>query len=86
MVGAGCAPRYPAAALRSGQQGRVVLRVDVAADGAATAVAILSSSGFARLDTAAADALRACRFKPATAAGHPVAGVAEVPYRFALEN
>lgn len=86
MVGAGCAPRYPEAALRSGQQGLVLMRVGVGADGAPTDVAVVTSSGSPRLDGAAADALRHCHFRPATAGGRPIAGMAEVAYRFRLEN
>jgi len=86
MVGAGCTPKYPEAALRAGIHGRVVMRVQVAADGAPTEVAVLTSSGSPKLDHAAADALRTCRFRPATSGGHPVAGTADVGYNFVLEN
>jgi protein TonB len=86
MVGAGCTPKYPEAAQRAGIQGRVVLRVHVAADGAPAEIAVLASSGSAKLDRAAADALHACRFRPATSGGHAVPGVADVGYNFALEN
>jgi protein TonB len=86
MVGAGCTPKYPAAAARAGLQGRVVLRAHVAADGTPTDIAVLSTSGADRLDRAAAEALRACRFRPATRGGQPVPGIADVPYNFVLTN
>jgi protein TonB len=86
MVGAGCTPPYPDSARRAGIQGRVVLRVEVAADGTPTEVAVLRSSGSAKLDRAAADALHTCHFRPATAGGHPVPGIAQTAYDFALEN
>jgi protein TonB len=86
MVGAGCTPKYPDAARRATIQGRVLMRVRVAADGAPTDITVLSSSGSPKLDRAAADALRACRFRPATSGGRPVPGTADVPYNFVLEN
>jgi protein TonB len=86
MVGAGCVPAYPKAAQRAGIQGSVLMRAQVAADGVPAAITVIRGSGSDLLDRAAAEALRACRFQPATSGGHPVPGVTEVPYRFALEN
>jgi len=86
MIGAGCIPIYPPSARRAGIQGEVVMRVQVAADGAPTGISVLTSSGSDKLDRAVADALRACRFHPATSGGRPIAGVTDVPYRFSLAN
>ena len=47
------APAYPALSRRMGEQGRVLLRVYVHADGSAGQVEIRESSGFERLDRAA---------------------------------
>jgi periplasmic protein TonB len=77
-------PRYPAIARARGEQGRVVLRVMVAASGLPTDVTVAASSGHETLDRAARDAVRRWRFVPAEQDGHPVAAVAEVPVLFRL--
>lgn len=77
-------PRYPAIARARGEQGRVVLRVMVAASGLPTAVTVGTSSGHEALDRAARDAVRRWRFVPAEQDGHRVAAVAEVPVLFRL--
>lgn len=80
------APTYPQIALRRREQGRVMLRVSVAADGSPLAVNVAQTSGYPSLDAAAQSAVRRWRFIPATRAGIPVSAVAEVPVRFRLEN
>lgn len=79
-------PVYPEMARRRGQQGRVLLQVDVSAQGTPVEVTIAQSSGFASLDDAALRAVQQWRFLPATRGGTPVAAVAEVPVRFRLTN
>lgn len=79
-------PRYPAAARRRGQEGRVVLLVEVGADGGAGGVAVDRSSGFSLLDAAAVAAVRRWRFTPALSDGVPVAGRIAVPVIFALRG
>src|SRR5204863_4492509 len=54
------APAYPAMSRRQHEEGRVMLRVRVGADGRAESVEIAASSGFDRLDRAAQDAVRPC--------------------------
>jgi protein TonB len=80
------APSYPEIARRRGEQGRVMLRVNVAADGTPLGVDVSATSGYPSLDSAALSAVRQWRFVPATQAGTPVSAVAEVPIRFRLEN
>jgi protein TonB len=80
------APAYPAASRRAGEQGRVMLRVHVDEHGRALAVQVVTSSGFARLDEAAARSVRRWRFVPASVAGRPVAGWAFVPIDFELKG
>ena len=77
-------PDYPAAARRHGLQGKVVLRVEVSAEGRAQSVEVKVSSGHSILDEAALDAVRRWRFNPASQNGNPVAGAAEVPIEFRL--
>jgi protein TonB len=78
------APAYPYAARLRGQQGRVLLQVEVLPSGDAGAVAVAQSSGYEGLDRAAQQAVRRWRFHPAQQNGHPVAASVQVPVRFAL--
>lgn len=80
------APRYPYLARRQSQEGRVVLRVQVTADGAAAAVRLRQSSGYRLLDEAAVEAVKKWRFVPAIRAGAPVAGSVDVPVSFKLTD
>ena len=75
---------YPRASRRAGEAGRVLLRVFVDEEGRPHHVQVSRSSGFARLDDAAVDALRKARFKPSIDNGRPVAGWALVPLTFEL--
>lgn len=79
-------PQYPAEARRRNLQGQVMLRVEVAPDGAPAAVTVSTSSGHATLDEAAIKAVQRWRFNPATRAGIPVAASAYVPIQFRLED
>lgn len=75
---------YPRASRRAGEAGRVLLRVFIDEQGLPRQVQVNRSSGFARLDEAAIEALRKARFKPCIADGQPVAGWALVPLTFEL--
>lgn len=79
-------PVYPPASRRLGEEGRVVLRVYVGADGLAEKVEIKDSSGFARLDTAARDTVVRWRFVPARRGEQTVAAWVLVPIVFNLES
>lgn len=79
-------PAYPERARRRGEQGRVLLRVDVTPDGVPSAVTVAQSSGYSSLDAAAREAVRQWRFVPATRGGRPVAAVALLPILFRLAN
>lgn len=78
-------PVYPRASRRAGETGTVVLRIDVAVNGAVTSSAVAVSSGFARLDAAAQKAVQHWRFTPGTAGGAPTAMSLQVPIRFELQ-
>lgn len=80
------APSYPKSSRRRGEEGKVILRVEVLPDGRAGTVTVGRSSGFGRLDEAASDAVRRWRFHPAQRQGRPVATVVRVPVRFALNR
>jgi periplasmic protein TonB len=79
-------PVYPEMARRRGQQGRVLLQVNVSANGTPVGVTIAQSSGVASLDDAALRAVEQWRFVPATRGGTAVPAIAEVPVRFRLTN
>jgi protein TonB len=79
-------PDYPLEARRRGLQGKVMLRVEVSAAGRPQGVSVIASSGYPVLDRAALAAVERWRFNPATQAGLPVPGTAEVPIVFRLED
>lgn len=79
-------PVYPATSRRRGEQGQVVLRVFVSADGAAERVEVRSSSGHERLDRAASEAVHQWRFVPARQGEKSVAAWVLVPILFSLES
>lgn len=79
-------PVQPARSLRNGEEGRVMLRVLVQADGTAGEVQVRTSSGFPMLDEAARSAVQSWRFNPATSNGKPVAEWYLVPIVFKLSN
>lgn len=79
------APAYPPAALRRGETGTVLVRVEVAADGTPYAVDIARSSRSRALDRAALEAVRSWRFRPAQRDGQAVPGVVQVPIDFKTE-
>ena len=77
-------PRYPHLARQRGQEGQVVIRVRVSADGNARSVTVRRSSGYPLLDDAAATAIRRWQFVPASLAGIAMAGTVDVPVTFKL--
>jgi protein TonB len=77
------APAYPPDALAARLTGRVVLRVEVAADGRVIQASVHRSSGAASLDAAALAAVRGWRFSPAARSDAPSREVA-VPVNFVL--
>lgn len=79
-------PVYPRAALRLREEGDVALRVRVGADGRPREIILRRSSGSARLDRAAQDAVERWQFIAARRAGMAVAAWVVVPITFKLEN
>lgn len=75
-------PAYPPAALRRGESGTVVVRVDVDASGMPLDAKIVQRSGSRDLDRAALDAVRGWRFQPAQSNGQPMVGSLEIPFDF----
>lgn len=83
---AAAAPVYPAWSRDHGEQGRVLVRVTVAADGTVEAVAVVQGSGYPQLDRAALDSVRRWRFRPARHHGIAQRASVNVPVRFSLSE
>lgn len=79
-------PVYPAISKRLGEQGKVVLRVLIDTDGLPQKVEVKESSGFARLDRQAVDAVMRWRFVPGKRNGVPEAMWNLVPVNFVLQQ
>jgi len=79
-------PPYPLVARRMGYQGKVVLNVEVLAEGRAGEVKLQSSSGFDILDKAALQTVKTWKFSPAKRFGQPITQWFLVPIKFSLEE
>lgn len=79
-------PNYPYEALRSGHEGRVVLRVKIDAAGKADKIVVEKSSGLASFDDSAIQAVRDWKFTPAKRGGVAVAHEVLVPVRFRINR
>ena len=77
-------PEYPAASRRLHEQGKTLLRVLINQQGQPEKAEIQQSSGSARLDEAARQAVLAALFKPYSENGKSIAVYALVPIRFQL--
>ncbi len=78
-------PPYPPLSKRMGEQGKVVIRTLIGADGIAQEATIQQSSGFDRLDQAALTTARKWRYVPGKRAGVAEAMWFNVPFTFVLE-
>lgn len=78
-------PPYPRLSKRLGEQGKVVIRTLIGADGVAQDASIHQSSGFDRLDQAALVTARKWRYVPGKRAGVSEAMWFNVPFTFVLE-
>lgn len=76
------APRYPAAALRRGESGTVLVRAEIGPDGVPVSVSVADGSGSRLLDRAAVAAVERWRFRPAQLNGRPTVGTVMVPIVF----
>jgi periplasmic protein TonB len=77
---------YPKMSQRLGEEGRVVLRVMVGADGKPTGATVAKSSGSEHLDRAGIDTVMRWRFKPGTRGGTPEAMSVLQPVDFKLPS
>ena len=79
-------PPYPMVARRMGWGGKVILNVEVLAEGACGAVNVSRSSGHKVLDNAAMETVRSWRFVPARHAGRAITKWFQVPINFSVED
>ena len=79
-------PRYPPQSRRLREQGLVVLRVVIDERGTASSIEIETSSGHARLDDAARDAVLRAAFRPYVEDGEPRRALVLIPIEFALNR
>lgn len=79
-------PAYPAISRRMGEEGKVVLRVQVAASGLPTEVSLHAGSGSPRLDQVALETVRRWRFVPARLGDEAIAASVLVPIVFSLKG
>ncbi|MGZ4977399.1 MAG: TonB family protein [Methylobacter sp.] len=80
------APAYPSVSRRLGEQGLVLLRVQVTADGTADSVELETGSGSSRLDQAALEAVKKWQFVPAKRGDQSISASVVVPVRFSIEG
>ena len=78
-------PVYPAISKRLGEQGKVLVRVLIGADGIPQQAELKRSSGFDRLDRSALDYVMKCRYVPGKVGGVAQAMWYEAPVSFVLE-
>ena len=76
---------YPLLARRRGWEGRVVLRIDVSADGEVSNIHVAQSSGYPVLDDSARQAMTRAGAAATLAAGPAIAGL-EIPVIYRLRD
>ncbi|MCF7818435.1 MAG: energy transducer TonB [Kiritimatiellales bacterium] len=79
-------PTYPKISRRRGEEGTVVLSIEVLATGKAGQISIIQSRGYARLDDAALKAAQQTTFIPATQFGRNIATATELTFTFRLTD
>lgn len=79
-------PDYPELARQRGLQGTTILHIELLADGTVGNVKIAESSGHPILDTAAQEAVKQWRHKPATHNGAPITRWVQLGITFGLDD
>lgn len=79
-------PAYPITARTKGQEGVVLLSVEVLANGRTGQVQVKKSSGYTLLDQSAQNAIRTWRFEPAKRLQTPRTMIVDIPIRFSLKK
>jgi protein TonB len=78
-------PPYPAISKRLNEQGKVIVRVLIGADGIPQKADVVQSSGFERLDQVALHTVMKWRFVPGKRGGVAEAMPVNIPLNFVLE-
>jgi protein TonB len=78
-------PDYPTESRRRGEEGMVVVDVEVLPNGSVGSIRVVSDAGHPRLGTAAVEKLKFAAFEPAREDGRAVVGHILIPYRFTLD-
>ncbi len=78
-------PRYPSGAFQQGISGKVVLHVEVGADGRAGGIDVVSAEPKGVFEENTVAAARNWTFKPAMKDGKPVASTLRIPVQFELD-
>lgn len=79
-------PPYPPVSRSKGEQGTVLLKVCVSANGTVDSVVLAKSSGYIRLDRSANDTVERWRFHPARKGGQAIPMCYQLPIRFSLDQ
>jgi len=80
------APDYPEQSRHLGEEGKLMLQVELDESGRVSQTHIIRSSGYSRLDHAALAAVKTWRCRPALRDGQPVRAVALQPFNFVLQG
>ncbi|WP_292993245.1 energy transducer TonB [Nitrosomonas sp.] len=80
------APDYPAISRRMGEEGKLILRVELDETGHIDEAKVINSSGYERLDAAALTAVKSWQCNPSLRNGQPVRAVALQPFNFVLQG
>lgn len=78
-------PAYPPLSKRLGEQGRVMVRALISAEGTVQSASVSQSSGYSRLDDSALAAVLKWRFVPGKRGGIPEAMWHQIPVNYVLE-
>ncbi len=80
------APSYPPRSRRLGEEGKLVLRVELDTSGQVDMAEVIDSSGYSRLDNAALAAVKDWQCESPIRNGHSVRAVALQPFNFVLQG
>ena len=80
------APIYPSISRRMGEEGQLVLRVELDENGQVDTAVVVDSSGYPRLDEAAMTAVKDWQCRPPLRGGQPIRAIALQPFNFVLQG
>lgn len=78
-------PKYPRGARKRGEEGEVIVKLEIDIAGVVKSAVVIGSSGFAELDVAALNAALGAKFKPALAEGAPIPSMLDLKFVFKLK-